>query len=282
MQLEHSYEANRDSMKHPALWQVVNDACLPHFHSAIELVLVQSGHITATLNGQPLSVAQGQLLVVPSYTVHSYQTPQSSRSIVFLIPLDYSATFHRLCQTKRFKPYVLKAEDTHFLASSMEMLLEEGFSEGSDHFLIRGVVYILLGKLLDLVPMEEIPKGSDHPDICKMLAYINQNYQKPLTLNHLASTFGYSPNRLSHILNKNVGCSIPEYINMLRARHAARLMADQNLSVTEAAMLAGFGSMRTFYRSFATCYGMSPSQYAGRLEESGVLPSESAPAPSLR
>lgn len=261
VQLGHSYEAARDNMRYPAFWRVTDNACEPHFHSALELVYVKSGSLSVALNGTKAVVRQGQLLVVPSYTVHTYSTPQASQALLLLVPLDYISTFQKISGTRRFKNTVLEAPDAEDIAACLELLLQEPVPADKDSFVVRGFVYIVLGRLLQRVPMEAIPKDSDHPDICKVLAYVTQNFQKPITLSGLAAEFGYSANRLSHIFNKNVGCGLPEYINILRARQAAKLMLEGSASVTEAAMISGFESMRTFYRSFNMCFGMTPSEY---------------------
>lgn len=266
--LEHSYEAERDHLKYPSFWKSDAHNCVAHFHSAIELVMVHRGGMEATLNGDQMRVGPGEMLVVPSYTVHSYSTPQRAESSLLLLPLDYISSFHKITKTKRFVKTVLPAEKTRGLETLFEVLMQEEVPVEKDSYTVRGVVYIVLGKLLEVVEMETIPKDSNHPDICKMLAYLDKNYQRPLSLHQLATEFGYSPNRLSHIFNKNVGYGIPEYVNMRRCRQAARLMIDKNQTVTEAAMQSGFESMRTFYRSFNQCYGIAPSDYvkkAGNL-----------------
>ncbi len=268
MQIEQAYEAARDHMKYPAFWAADDNACMPHFHSAIELVFVEKGELQTALNGKSVAVKENELLVVPSYTVHTFQTVTSNSIIILQIPLGYISSFNKISRTRRFKPSVLEPEQAIEIGAYMRQMLKEPQTVEKDSFMVRGNVYLVMGRLLERVPMEELPKDSDHPDICNMLAYLNQNYQRPLRLTQLATTFGYSPNRLSHIFNKNVGYGIPEYLNMLRARQVARLIADDSdLSITEAAMQAGFESMRTFYRSFHLNFGMTPLEYAKKLEE---------------
>ena len=44
-------------------------------------------------------------------------------------------------------------------------------------------------------------------------------------------------------------------------RHAARLLADRDLSVTEIAYEVGFGDLSNFVRTFGRAAGMSPSKF---------------------
>ena len=51
---------------------------------------------------------------------------------------------------------------------------------------------------------------------------------------------------------------------------AALQLTQESVSLTTAAMNAGFESMRTFYRSFKRVFGVSPSEY---LKKNGGRPS---------
>lgn len=50
--------------------------CIPHFHSAIEILIVEKGSIDININGNFTTLQMGDVLVTNSYDVHSY-TPHS-------------------------------------------------------------------------------------------------------------------------------------------------------------------------------------------------------------
>ena len=258
------YEHSRDDQRTPACWRRLDNACFPHFHSSLELVYVRSGVMEATLAGRSCRVEQRQLLIVPSYTVHLYESPAGSDTYVLTVPMDYITSVHGVLKDRTFAVHLLAdSKDTREIQHCMKALCARPEPTG-DSPVYRGYVHVILGLLLERVPLTETARQTDTGQIQKILGFLHRNYQSPLSLERIAAEFGYSGSRFSHIFNQNVGCSISHYINTLRCRNAAALLEEQEISVLDAAMASGFESMRTFYRAFRRCYGVTPSQYIGK------------------
>ena len=54
-------------------------------------------------------------------------------------------------------------------------------------------------------------------------------------------------------------------MNALRYRHAAQLISNGKLDLTEIAFMSGFGNYRTFNRAFNQAYGLTPSEYKDKI-----------------
>ena len=80
----------------------------------------------------------------------------------------------------------------------------------------------------------------------------------PITVSQVASHFGYSAGRFSHIFNERIGCSFTRYVNNLRCYRAKRLLADGSLPLIDVATACGFSSMRTFHRVYKAFTGETP------------------------
>lgn len=256
------YEQFRDSQQGPDCWRSINNYCYPHFHNSLELVYLRRGSMEATLNGKLMTVEAGQLLLVSSYTVHRFHTPNYSDVMVLALPLDYIPSFRRLLGKKTFVQQVLgDGEGTREIYRCMQKL-KDCRRRNMESYLVRGYIYIVLGILIKEAEMVDIASQAEHYQIRNILNYLDQNFLSPLRLEDVASHFGYSKSRFSHIFNESVGCGISEYLNYLRSRQAANLlMEDDAASVTDIAMEAGFGSVRSFYRAFQDCFGVTPSRY---------------------
>ncbi len=268
---KYNYEISRDSQSDAASWYSPNNNCSPHFHSALELVYVRSGIMEATLNGAFHALQGGELLLVPSYTIHRYVTPAKSDTIVMTIPLSYIPSFQKLLRGKTFSTSHISNK---YLTKEISRCLKcccDLQKNRPDSMAIRGYIHVILALLVENIPLEDMRTKEDNALVRDILTYLHNNYKNPLTLKTIADEFGYSTSRFSHIFNKQVGCSISEYVNALRCRQVAGMLLEGEESITQIAMSAGFNSMRTFYRSFMQVFGISPSKYVDVSKENDSL-----------
>ena len=273
------YEQGRDNYQYPSCWHAVNGVCMPHFHKSIELIYMADGEMKATLNGTPYTVTKNQILIVSSYTMHHYETETYSDAIILIVPFDFIPSYSKVLLQKRFSQNIYGADsiEKSEIVHCLKILCQ---NEAGSHRLSlnvqKGYIYVIIGMLIESVGLV-----ADHNDQSRnvtkdILTYLQNNYLLPVSLEQLSKNFGYSMSRFSHIFNSYFGCTIAEYINTLRCRHAAGLLIDDSVSIIDTAMSSGFSSMRTFYRSFKHCYGVTPTQYRNNYvkappEEKGYL-----------
>lgn len=72
---------------------------------------------------------------------------------------------------------------------------------------------------------------------------------------------GLSRTRLIHAFRELVGLTPHRYLLERRIGHAARLLADGDVSVAEVCFASGFGSLARFNAAFRTAHGLTPSGY---------------------
>lgn len=97
-----SYEYTRDNIKVAKCWHSPNNNCQPHFHSSLEFVYLLDGHMNALLDSHPVSAFKGDIIIVPSYTIHTYTTVHSSDTYVLTIPSDLIPSFLPILDKKTF------------------------------------------------------------------------------------------------------------------------------------------------------------------------------------
>ena len=81
-----------------------------------------------------------------------------------------------------------------------------------------------------------------------------------LTIQRLADRLGISDRHLRRIFEAQFGVSPLQYLQTRRLLCAKQLLTDTKLAVSQVASLSGFGSVRRFNATFATRYGLNPSQ----------------------
>ncbi|MBO5927721.1 MAG: helix-turn-helix transcriptional regulator, partial [Clostridia bacterium] len=90
------------------------------------------------------------------------------------------------------------------------------------------------------------------------IEYIRENFTKKIVIDELASHLHFSKGYLSHTFKKVTGCSIIEFLNLVRCQNARVLLLD-NYSVSEAALSSGFTEFSYFTRVFKKTMGVLPS-----------------------
>jgi AraC family transcriptional regulator len=90
--------------------------------------------------------------------------------------------------------------------------------------------------------------------------YIEQNLDKDLSLDELASVSNFSKYHFSRIFDAMVGETPFEFIKRIRLEKAASLLrTDPNTTVTEIALKCGFNDLAVFSRNFNDFFETSPT-----------------------
>lgn len=104
--------------------------------------------------------------------------------------------------------------------------------------------------------------SEDEKLVDKVTQYIEQRIADPeLSVEQMASDIGMSRVQLYRRLVSVTGKTPSELIRLVRLRHAERLLAESQLTVSEIAYKVGFSSQRYFSRCFKELFGYMPSEY---------------------
>lgn len=98
-----------------------------------------------------------------------------------------------------------------------------------------------------------------NPVSAKIMEYINKNYKTGISINEIAEELSFSVSTISHIFKKDFDVSIKKYVTEKRMNEIYTLLqkGEKPLSVADR---FGFSNYSTFYRSFKTHFGLSPSR----------------------
>jgi AraC-like DNA-binding protein len=100
------------------------------------------------------------------------------------------------------------------------------------------------------------------------VSYVAANYPEKLRLATAANLCDLSPFQFSRNFKKEQGLTFRDFVVRVRIQHAAELMKDSSVSVTEAAFVVGFNDLSYFARMFRRQFGVSPSHYRSKTEPS--------------
>lgn len=113
------------------------------------------------------------------------------------------------------------------------------------------------------VPQFSLPASdaaSHNVKVAGILSYINQNLNRPISLEQIAGQFHLSPSYICRIFKDATGDTVNKYITTQRILQAKVLLTEGH-SVTEAAERCGFENYSTFFRAFTKVTGISPKNY---------------------
>ncbi|MBE5791365.1 MAG: helix-turn-helix transcriptional regulator [Clostridiales bacterium] len=255
------FEKHRDDMTHTAVWRSNLLRYLPHYHSGVELAYLVDGSTNAVIGGKSVKAEAGQVLISGSYTVHSYHDDNMT-AIVAIIPPVETPSIQKKLLTGIFQTPVLTDEDGT-IKTLMGMLLQNQ----DDAIIRKGLSYSILGYVMKKAGFAPAGSGIKSGMMSDVLRYLSENYTQNINVESIATHFGYSRSRFSHLFKANIGVSIPRFVNILRCRDAVKALMETDLPVVDVAINAGFNNTHTFYVAFKELYGMTPGEYVKSRQE---------------
>jgi two-component system response regulator YesN len=95
----------------------------------------------------------------------------------------------------------------------------------------------------------------------KALRYINENYDKPITLGEVANHVQLSDNYFCRLFRKETEKNLIDYINVIRIEESKKLLLNSSNSLCDIAILVGFNDQSYFTKKFKNYEGVSPGVY---------------------
>lgn len=151
---------------------------------------------------------------------------------------------------------------------------EEVFGEGSIIYLelsmcknnaaLYDKIWDMFETTVNILKTENVK--DDEKLIVKIIKYINNNYQKDLSLQDISEKFDVSTFYISRLFRLKKDTTFKEYINSLRVEKAKHIMTEEpNITVHELAQRVGYNRSETFYRVFKNIEGDTPKGYLSRI-----------------
>lgn len=175
------------------------------------------------------------------------------------------------------------AEDT--LRYLMRQLLVLGLVNPQAHYRLEAnrwlsEIALLLASRFSRPLSAQAPRGAERwsQRINRVVARIDANYQRRLSLQEIAAAEFVSEAWLSRLFRKEVGVSFMQYITGLRLRKAAEQLTTTRQSIQQIAQQQGFASSRVMSDLFKREHGLTPRQFRQRHPQTAV----ESPRPHLQ
>ncbi len=226
---------------------------LPHFHNSAEFVFMLKGECRLQINSEERVLRRGDMGFVNNFDVHTYTPANGAEYYVVVIGAEF------LDRAKKYAP----------LSFSPFPEGEEGFDKivqfldysiplwkNSTALFKVGFADMFLGLMSAYFPSSQKERDKPNSLIINALTYINENFDKDISVESVAKKLGYSPNYFSTVFNDFMGMQFREYLNRARIAKVVKLMdKEPGLSICKAAEFCGFRSLNTFYRAYGKYKG---------------------------
>lgn len=253
---------------------------LPHHHSEFEVIAVVCGRCQVTIDQSLYTVAGGDILFIPPYSLHSGRILPGESFSHFCFCFDLSILkedeFARRITSGYLEPCrVVRGSEggsgaLRHAAQCVYHQCEER-EKGWD-LAVRGQLLYLMGLLRQQGRLCSTACKETRSDFStRVLDILSRTYSAPLTSREVAARMSYSQSYFCRLFRESFSLSFQEYLCQYRLCKARLLLAQNKLSVGEAALQVGFNSPSYFTKRFRALYGCTPKQFqATHAASSGV------------
>lgn len=250
-----------------------------HKHNYLEVMIVLSGSITHEIHGEPVTLGEGDILVLNKHVAHSIKradTPDIgvniiiSDSFVELLQRELSETVFSELAEQNSRPdgksvyLCFSAKGNKQIANIVENLLFELIEYSADMQILRSTTSLLFnylsrksGKLLRAASTLPDRDGRRRSAI---LGYIRSNY-RGATLTELSEIMFLTPPYLSKTVATLFGKSFKELLLEERINRAGEMIKNTDLPIGDIINSVGYENESYFHREFKKSFGVTPLVY---------------------
>ena len=247
-----------------------------HQHSFYELLLLLEGDVTYMIGEEAYALLPGDLLIMPAEVPHHpiFGEKGRYRRVVLWLTEDFVRSLPRGRELAdslgmddgehRGRLYRFHATDGDALAECAmsiadEMRFEHPMGDTMSALLVTRLL-ILIQRMAVSAAEEETGEIAPLSRIRDVVAYIDENLHRELTLDAIADRFFFSKFYLSRLFKRCMNMTPHAYITERRLLLAKQLLAEGILP-TEVCKRCGYTDYSVFYRSFKKFYGIAPGKF---------------------
>ncbi len=259
-----------------------------HWHSYGEIVLVGPGKTNDFMvNQNTYRLAEGDFLLIWPMEMHAIIDADRKESLIIQFSNAFINSLFDLQRIMHFyrNLHVLCIHSHPRLVSRLRVLadrMKEIFLAGGADRELRCCMLLMEFMLVLDEHREEFAPEIRNGDsynyadtvvhrILLVADYIKNNLTADdLSQGAMAEMAGISKDYFSRIFRSVTGINYSRWLNLIRLEKATELLAEQEMTLTEIAMLSGFQSISSFNRVFRAEKGMAPGEYRALLIPSGA------------
>lgn len=245
-----------------------------HSHGDFEFHMAVNGDCVFLTETGKNTVKKGDILLVRPYAIHSCIEGTDR-----MVKMSFCFSFEKKSETGNNTFSHLERAFSSFEGVMMicgkkyeqlvrDILFEVHSDDCFSEERLRSYFFLLItGLARDIAPKKETIKEKEKiaqgGKLYRIMIeeYINLNYNKKISLSHLAEILHLCEKQVSRIIKAEFGMSFSDFVSKIRCGAAEYLLKNTSASVAEIAEKVGYGSYNGFYNMFVANVGIAPTEY---------------------
>ena len=238
-----------------------------HFHETYEIYYLIEGKRRYVIEDKMYDLYPGDMILIPEMVTHKvWNAPD-------LEVTSYHSRYLLTPKKEDIPKVFLSCFDTHFyhLTEDEQKIIVNCFedlrrNQEKDEYMPYYNQANLIKILHTLAKSKASPKPNSHFSqrdlrIQEAATYIKEHCNSPLTLEELASRYGFTKEYFSTIFKETTGFGFNEYLNQMRIAKSINLLTTTTLSIMEISNQCGFNDSNYFSAVFKKITGVPPQQF---------------------
>ena len=240
----------------------------PHWHSELELFYVLEGTVEIITNDQVIILNEEDIYLNNAFNTHELR---SQNAVILSVEIDMdklgvtedekenlSFDLNSSIETDKTPYNKIK----YLLSSLINYNLK--YQENS-RFANLSILYSLFAEFLNkyrvISNQTKSPTKKNVIKLREIIKYINDNYDKNITLKVLSDKFDLTVPYLSYFFDKYFGKNFQDYYDEVRISKSIPTLLDSKYTLYEIASMYGFTDPRGYVRAFKKIHNASPTEY---------------------
>ncbi|MBO7218053.1 MAG: helix-turn-helix domain-containing protein [Clostridia bacterium] len=257
-------------------------------HDFPEICFVEEGSLTPYIDGKPVSLNKGQMVIYAPNAYHGPKTPFYYDYINAVLGIISFASNSESLNGLYNRAITLNAKQLEMLSEIITLGISHfKFTKSGGHinnlphtehtdrdlqkmknmleiFLLdiysgeRQKSYAFSGSNKEKLKFEQMKELTD---------YLQLRLNQTLTLEEISHDLGFSVSKLRRLVFEQRGCGPIAYFIELKIEEAKTLIKTTSLNITEISEQLGFSSLHYFSKQFKSKTGKSPTAYAKTIDK---------------
>lgn len=221
----------------------------PHFHRAYELIYINEGQVSVTVDQKEYLLQKNSLAFIFSNQIHEFKAIDYSEIVIILFSPELIGDFYM-----DYKGYIPTDNVLHLDEEISLKKLDSIYGQ-------KSFLYSVCAELTNQKTFIPVKQSAQTKVLYKILLFVEQNYSEDCTLKSVAKHLQYDYPYISKLFVQLMNMTFTDYLNHYRISQACYLLKNSSQSIGEIAIKCGYSNLRTFHRNFREITGKSPREY---------------------